>query len=208
MVQEKRIAGIMGGTFNPIHAGHIHIAIAAYKQFHLPEILIMPSGNPSSYKDTQMLASASHRCNMIYLAIKNYSYMKLSTLEIDRQGKTFTSDTLEELKPFYDIIYFIIGADSLFELETWHKAAYVMNHCHFLAANRNQYKRQELFNRIEYLKTTYHAKIDLIETKDYPFSSTDIRDRVSKNKSIDKMVGMEVAQYIKDNKLYESLISK
>lgn len=204
MVQEKRIVGIMGGTFNPIHVGHIQIAIAAYQQFHLPEILIMPSGNPSSYKDTQELASASHRCNMIYLAIKNYSYMKLSTLEINRQGKTFTSDTLEELKPLYDTIYFIIGADSLFALETWHKAAYVMNHCHFLAANRNRHKSQELLNQIEYLKTTYQATIDLIETRHYPFSSTDIRNKVSKNKSIDKMVGAEVAQYIKNHKLYQS----
>lgn len=203
MVQEKRTVGIMGGTFNPIHVGHIQIAIAAYKQLHLPEILIMPSGNPSSYKDTHALASANHRCNMVCLAIKNYPYMKLSTIEIDRQGKTFTSDTLEQLKPFYDTIYFIIGADSLFALETWHKAAYVMNHCHFLAANRNQYKRQELFNRINYLKTMYHAKIDLIETKEYPFSSTDIRNKASENKSIDKMVGAEVARYIKENKLYQ-----
>jgi len=202
MFQKNNIVGIMGGTFNPVHLGHIEIAKAAYHQFNLPEILIMPSGNPSSYKDTNILVSALHRCNMIRLAISSYSYMKLSTMEIERQGKTFTSDTLQELKPLYDTIYFIIGADSLFALETWHNAAYVMKNCHFLAAGRNQYKQQELVDRIQYLKNKYGAEIELIDTHVYPFSSTAIRKRIEENKEIERMVGPMVAQYICTNKLY------
>ena len=112
------IVGIMGGTFNPVHNGHIAIAKAAHEQFNIPYILVMPSYSPA-YKDNSNIVSATHRCNMVSLAIKDYDYMELSTLEIERGGRTYTADTLRLLKDDYDKIYFIIGADSLFTLNTW-----------------------------------------------------------------------------------------
>ena len=77
------IVGIMGGTFNPVHNGHIAIAKAAHEQFNIPYILVMPSYSPA-YKDNSNIVSATHRCNMVSLAIKDYDYMELSTLEIER----------------------------------------------------------------------------------------------------------------------------
>lgn len=197
-----RIIGIMGGTFNPIHEGHVQLAVQAHDQFHLPEILVMPSGNPSSYKDSSDVASAVHRCNMIRLAISGYPFLSLSELEIKRNGPTYTSDTLAVLCEMYDKIYFIIGADSLFALPTWHEAAYVMTHCHLLVANRNQHRISELTDQKLYLESDYHAQIDLLNVPNLPYSSTSIRGRIAAGRSIQNMVAPSVRDYIKKHGLY------
>lgn len=200
----KRIIGILGGTFDPIHLGHLQLAVAAHKQFNIPEILVMPSGNPSSYKDIRHMTSAQDRCNMVQAAIAGYSYMKLSKLEIERPGNTYTSDTLAALAPQYDVIYFIIGADSLFALPTWHEAAYVMSHCRLLAANRNQHKQHEIQAQIAQLENVYQAQISLLNLPDLPYSSTEIRMRAAKGLSIETMVPEAVQTYIQEHRLYIS----
>lgn len=198
----ERIIGIMGGTFNPIHLGHIQIAVKAHEQFNIPHILVMPSGQPSSYKDTSLVVDASHRCAMIELSIKEYPYMSLSTMEIERTGPTFTSDTLKILKNSYDYIYFLIGADSLYALETWHDPEYVMTNCHILAANRDNHTKTQLDNRIEYLKKTYNANISLISMDNVYISSSDIRQRIKQHLPVNNMLNKEAEQYILDNHLY------
>lgn len=196
-----KVVGIMGGTFNPIHLGHIAIAKAAREQFNIPEILIMPSFSPA-YKDTLCIVSPQHRINMINLAIKDYDYMHISTIETDRGGKTYTADTLAEIKEDYDLIYFIIGGDSLFALQNWYKPDYICKHCHLLAANRDNHNSAELIKQKAFLEDTYGAHIDFIKCDDYPFSSTLIRDCIKQCKSIKKYVGEDVADYIISNKLY------
>lgn len=195
------IVGIMGGTFNPVHNGHIAIAKAAHEQFNIPHILVMPSYSPA-YKDNSNIVSAMHRCNMVNLAIKDYDYMTLSTFEIERGGKTYTADTLKLMKDDYDKIYFIIGADSLFTLDTWYKPDYICANCHILAANRDQHPLDELVRQRDYLIDKYNSNIDLIFCDDYPFSSTFIRDEAAAGNDISQFVGNEVAHYIMDNKLY------
>lgn len=111
---DGQTVGILGGTFNPIHNGHIEIARLAHEQFDIPLIYVMPSGNPASYKDVTDVIAASDRCNMVEAAIQQYPFMKLSTMEIERKGYTYTSDTLLEISDKFKSIYFIIGADSLF----------------------------------------------------------------------------------------------
>ncbi len=192
----------MGGSFNPIHNGHIELAKAAKEQFNLEHIFVMPSFNPSSYKDTSELVSAKDRCNMVKLAITDYPYMELSTLEIDRGGRTYTADTLAQLLPDYDYIYFIIGADSLFALDHWYKPDYVMKNCHFLAANRDNHRMDELTKQVDLLHKEYGARIDFIKMSDIPISSSDIRDKVKDGKSILDMVPVKVYDYIKKNNLY------
>ena len=195
------IVGIMGGTFNPVHNGHIAIAKAAHEQFNIPQILVMPSYSPA-YKDNSNIVSARHRCNMVNLAIKDYDYMTLSTFEIERGGKTYTADTLKLMKDDYDKIYFIIGADSLFTLDTWYKPDYICANCHILAANREQHPLDELVRQRDYLIDKYNSNIDLIFCDDSPFSSTFIRDEAAAGNDISQFVGNEVAHYIMDNKLY------
>ncbi len=196
------IVGIMGGTFNPVHNGHIAIAKAAHDQFNIPDILVMPSYSPA-YKDNDSIVSAAHRCNMISLAIKDYDYMQLSTIEIDRRGKTYTADTLRLIKDNYDKIYFIIGADSLYTLDNWYKPDYICAHCHILAANRNSHAVTELIKMRDLLVNKYNASIDFIDCKNYPISSTSIRQMAAAGQNIEPLVGSAVAEYITNNKLYE-----
>lgn len=197
-----KIIGILGGTFNPFHLGHLRLAICAHEQFNIPHITVMPSGQPSSYKDISSIADAKDRCAMINLAIEDYPYMSLSTIEIERAGATYTSDTLQYLKNEYDKIYFIIGADSLFSLDKWHKPEYVMQNCHFIAANRNRHTSDELMDQIEYLHKKYSADIDLLNMDDFPISSSDIRNRIRLGKNVEDMLPEKTLQYIKDNGLY------
>lgn len=201
----ERVITIMGGSFNPIHNGHIALARAAKEQFNLEHILVMPSFNPSSYKDTSELVTPKHRCNMVELAIKDYPYMELSTLEIKRGGKTYTADTLAELKKIYDYIYFIIGADSLFALDHWYKPDYVMKNCHFLAANRDKHRINELMEQANKLKAKYNACINFINMEDVPISSSDIRNRVEADKDISHMVPSNVCDYIYKHGLYKKI---
>ena len=196
-----KIIGIMGGTFNPVHKGHIAIAKAAHEQFNIPHILVMPSYSPA-YKDNSNIVSVTHRCNMIKLAIKKYTYMSLSTFEIERGGKTYTADTLKLMKDDYDKIYFIIGADSLFTLDKWYMPDYICSHCHILAANRDNHSMDELIKQRSILVNKYNASIDFISCPDYPFSSTHVRNEAAAGNDISTFVGKEVAKYITDNGLY------
>lgn len=202
-IMNDNIIGIMGGTFNPVHKGHIAIAMAAHEQYNIPKILVMPSYSPA-YKDNSNIVSVTHRCNMVNLAIKDYDYMTISTFEIERGGKTYTADTLKLMKDKYDKIYFIIGADSLFTLDTWYKPDYICSHCHILAANRNNHSMEELIKQRDTLTDKYNATIDFISSKDYPFSSTYIRNEAATGHDIEPYVGKEVAQYIAVNKLYSN----
>ena len=92
----KSAIGIMGGTFNPFHNGHLQLALQAYRQFELSKVLVMPSGTPA-HKSTKELIAASHRCQMVSGAIADYPYLELSLLEVERKGNTYTSDTLKAL---------------------------------------------------------------------------------------------------------------
>ncbi len=198
-----KIVGIMGGTFNPIHNGHIEMIKAVHRQFNIQKILVMPSGNPA-YKDNSHIVSAIDRCNMVSLAIKEYPYMELSTMEVTRTGNTYTADTLKILNNDYDYIYFIIGADSLFAFDTWYKPEYICSHCHLLAINRDSHSSDELNRQKKYLHDKFGAEIDFVDCSNLPYSSTEIRNRLEQGLDISNYVPADVKSYIYDNQLYNS----
>lgn len=193
---------VLGGTFNPVHKGHIKLAEKAYELYKIP-VLIMPSGDPSSYKK-EVVAPSIHRIEMLKLAIRNYAYMSVSELEINRPGKTYTADTLAELKEAYDQIYFIIGADSFFALSSWYKPDYICMHCKLLVAGRNHYSAEEMQQQKNMLEQRFQAQISFLETKDMPYSSTMIRDSIKNGDDIADMVSPAVKEYIYSNHLYLS----
>ena len=202
--------GIMGGTFNPIHKGHIKLAQAAYEQYHLDKVLFMPAGDPPHKKDAAIV-SAKHRMNMVKLAIEGISYFEPSAIEIEREGYTYTFETLKELQGqnTEDELYFILGGDSLFQIEKWYKPHEIFNRCILLAANSDDVPKDEFLSKIEYSNSKYNADVRPIDTPMMHISSTEIRNALSDNEldtSDDvntKLVDSKVVQYIIKHHLYE-----
>ena len=129
MDRRKRV-GVMGGTFDPVHIVHLILAENALKQFDLDEILMLPNGDPP-HKTGKKITPASHRIAMLRLASEGVAYFRVDDMELRRAGYSYTSVTLKELReahPDTDY-YFIMGGDSVFQIETWHRPEEVMSQC-------------------------------------------------------------------------------
>ena len=198
--------GIMGGTFNPIHNGHIRLADTAYKEFNLDRVWFMPSKIPP-HKDYSTIVDEQHRVNMISLAIKDYDYFTLSELELKRDGITYTSQTLEYLSTEYtdDTFYFIIGSDSLYDLESWNRPHVLFKLAHFVVACRDDIGYKQLDEQCRYLRLKYGAIIDIIHMDKIDISSSFIREKYACNiqfTDYNKYVDERVNNYIISNELY------
>jgi len=200
----KRNIGIMGGTFNPIHNGHLLLAKNTCAKFNLDQILVMPSGHPP-HKDGQDILDVDHRCQMVKLAIQNEPDLIFSDIEIKRDGYSYTADTLADIKDIYNKIYFIIGEDSLFNIQTWFHPEITMNLATLVVAKRDDHLSSEFFDQIKYLEDNYDAHIEVLPNFDCPISSSQIRLNVFNGISIQEMVPKSVEDYIINNKLYLDL---
>lgn len=199
-----RKVGIMGGTFDPIHIGHLMIAEKAREQFHLDEVLFMPSGTPYM-KDIQKVLSGDIRAEMAGLAVEENPFFSVSTIEIEKEGSTYTYETLEALhdKNPNTEYFFILGADSLWSIENWKNPEKIFAGCHILAALRDGRAEEEMEAQAAYLKTKYNADVSLIKTGLMEVSSSMIRDLVKDGHSIRYLVPDAVYDYIIKNKLYK-----
>lgn len=199
----KRI-GISGGTFDPIHYGHLITAEQVREKFSLDKVLFIPSGNPP-HKDSQVVTGANHRFNMVCSAIEGNPYFEVSRVEIDRPGKTYTVDTLEQLKNLMgsqSTLFFIIGADVVADLLTWKEPRKVFGLCEFIAVFRPGYHKEDFYKQIDFLKLEYGAKINITEVPMIEISSTQIRERVKNGLSIRYMTHYGVERYINEHRLY------
>ena len=207
-LKNKKI-GIMGGTFNPIHYGHLILAEEARIYCGLDMILFMPSGQ-SYMKNAEEIVANQFRLTMTGLAIEENKYFQLSTLETDRKGATYTYETLSILKNIYPEceFYFILGADNLFTIENWKHPQKIFDSCKIVAAVRGNKDIQSVEQKAEELSIKYKSDILLLPSRNIEISSTDIRKRLYEGKSIRYLVPDKVYQYIQDNKLYIEKISK
>lgn len=183
--------GILGGTFDPIHMGHLLIADGVRTFLKLDEVLFIPCFLPP-HKSAKNLASAKHRVKMVELAIKDYPYFKISTIEIERGGKSYTIDTLKELHKLYKgkaKFYFIIGSDNLGDLKNWKSIDELKNLCQFVAVARSGYKKR-------------YPGVKILNLPTLPISSTDIRLLIRNGKPIEYLVPSKVKRYIYKNRLY------
>jgi len=200
----KRI-GIMGGTFDPVHNGHLLLGRQAYEEFGLDEIWYMPSHIPPHKKDHK-ITSAEDRIEMLHLALKGIPYCVVSEFEMQREGNTYTAHTLELLQKEYpeNHFYFIIGADSLFQIERWYHPEKVMALTTLLVSGREYEGSERTFDeQIEYLTEKYSAKIHPMRDEEVDIASADIRKRISENKDITKDVPKAVVEYILTRGLYK-----
>ena len=195
--------GIMGGTFNPIHFGHLLLAETAFHQFNLDEILIMPTKNPY-YKKISNSVTEEDRVAMVELAIEDNVHFQLSKEELNIEGTTYTVETLSHLRvkhPGYEY-YFIMGADSLFHIETWKDPEIIFSLSTLVCAVRDEYDHDDLEKkRIELGEKG--ADIVLLNMPEINISSSDIRKRVGQKLPISSLVPDDVAKYIRQEHLYE-----
>lgn len=197
--------GIMGGTFNPIHIGHLIAAEEVSVKMGLDNIIFIPTGNPP-HKNKNIILPALHRLEMVNLAIKNNDKFQISEMEINREGKTYTYDTLLELHNLYSDseLFFIIGYDTLKELGTWRSIGEVCKLCSFIVVNRNN-DRGDMEKSIKENKEKYNAKIHIVDIPNIEVSSTDIRSRKEAGESIKYLVPESVENYIIKNDLYSEV---
>lgn len=197
--------GIMGGTFNPIHFGHLFLAENAYEQLGLDKVWFIPSKNPPHKRKPEDITE-QQRIDMIQLAIQENPHFELSTLELEREGITYTADTMKILREQNPDIayYFIIGADSLFLMDQWYQPQVIFDNCAIAAANRDNADQSALEKQVQLLKKQFNANIILIDMPTMQVSSCNIRERVAERKSIRYYLPGSVREYIESKHLYRT----
>lgn len=198
--------GIMGGTFDPIHNGHIMLGKYAYEKFNLDEVWFLPNGSPPHKLKETIESEVMHRIAMVLAAIEETDYFKLSLYEAKRKEISYSYQTMEHFKKEYpgDDFYFIIGADSLFSIDEWKYPKRLLSTCNILVAYRNDMDtEEEMYCQIKQLCEKYKATIELLKTPLCSVSSSEIRLRVKNGQAIINLVPKKVADYIKTYKLFK-----
>lgn len=195
--------GLLGGTFNPIHMAHLILAETALEMAGLDEVLFIPTGC-SYMKDSEEILPAKDRIRMTGMAIEDNPKFALSTIETEREGDSYTCDTILELKKRYpeQEYYLILGADSLFMMEKWKDPETIFQNCTILAAVRGDKKMDAMEEKAAELKEKYGAQITLLTMDSVEISSSLVREKIAAGKSIRYMLPEKVREYILKNKLY------
>jgi len=193
--------GIMGGTFDPIHFGHLAVAEFVRLKFDLEKVVFVPAFCPP-HKITNNITAAEHRFAMVSAAIAGNAHFEASKIEIGNNCPTYAGDTIRAFKEMYDNqseIYFITGLDAVLTIINWDKSKTYPGLCHFIAAARPGYNREEIEKRIPHAFRPY---VTIIEEPELSISSTEIRHRVKTDQPIDNMVPKVVMDYIYRMGLY------
>jgi nicotinate-nucleotide adenylyltransferase len=216
---KKRI-GIFGGTFNPIHLGHVKAAVEVQNIFALDKVLFIPSHIPP-HKGSSDMAAPLHRLEMVKLAIASYPQFIPSAMEIEADGKSYSILTLSKLKKRYPDawIFFILGIDAFLEIDTWRDYKKVLEQCHFIVISRPGYHLEDAKNvlggkhktRMQWVSDSERIKeevfercrIFLLSIPTLDLSSCEVRRRIKHRESIAGQVAEPVEAYINKNKLYQ-----
>ncbi len=197
--------GIMGGTFDPIHKGHVMMGLAAKEQFGLDNVLFMPTGTPA-YKlgQRQTITEGIHRAAMVQLAIGRYEGLELSDMELKRAGNTYTSDTLLALRqaePDTEY-YYIVGADSLDYMDRWHCPDIIFQNAVILAAGRCTQTTSSFLQTMAFLREKYQADIRILDMPLVPVSSSMLREGLMQGEDLSEWLCADVLEYIDSHGLY------
>jgi nicotinate-nucleotide adenylyltransferase len=186
--------GVMGGTFDPIHYGHLVAASEAASAFELDKVLFVPTGEPWQ---KQAITDAEHRLAMTKLAIDGNPLFEISTVDVRRAGPTYTIDTLRDIhesNPEADV-FFITGADSIAQIDSWKNSSQIWPLAHFVGVTRPGHSLE--------VPKSATGEVSLLEIPALAISSTDIRARVEAGKPIDYLLPNSVIDYIHANHLYQ-----
>jgi nicotinate-nucleotide adenylyltransferase len=200
---EKVKIGVLGGTFDPVHLGHIGMADEARKALDLAEVVFVPAGQPVG-KSARRVTPAGQRIEMLRLAVIGRPYLKISSLEIERPGPSYTVDTLDAIGKRYGgkaAIYFILGWDSLAQLPAWHEPGRIVAMCSLVVVPRPGHSRPDL-KALGQKLPGISKKVILLDKPQLDVSSTEIREKTARRETIDGLVPPLVAEYIKKHRLY------
>lgn len=195
--------GILGGTFNPIHNGHLILAETARSFCALDEVLLLPSGC-SYMKDPSEILPGAVRLEMARLAALENPGFQVSAIEVERKGNSYTCETLQQLKRLNpdSELYYIVGADTLFHMDKWRNPEEIFGASVILAAVRDGWQDESLKEKVRYLTERYHADIRLLPSLHIEISSTEIRNRCRKKQSIRYLVPETVRAFLEQNAYY------
>lgn len=196
--------GILGGTFDPIHNGHIYLAREAYTKLGLDEVLLIPACVPP-HKIGLDVAPARDRYMMALLATEGEKYIKVSDIELKRTGISYTYDTIVELKQLYPDyeFYFIVGGDTVPQLHSWSRIRILLEMVTFVAIGRSGYS--DVINKAaNELGDIVYDKVKMLDTREFSVSSTEIRNRIRQRRSLIGLVPEIVQEYIYVNGLYHT----
>ena len=190
--------GILGGSFDPIHNGHLNMALKSYEQYHLDEIWLIPNGN-APHKDSDKMADASHRLAMCQLVAKEYPFIKTCDIEIISAEYSYTYITVTKLREMYPEheFYFIMGADSLDYFDKWRKPEIIASVCKILVINRDEFSEEDMEVKIRRINALFPADIQIVHCPKVDISSTELRQEMDANE-----VPSAVFAYICEHGLY------
>ena len=197
---------ILGGSFDPIHLGHLSIARAAMEELDLDRVLLMPA-RVSPFKQGKKRASDRDRIVMAELAAKTMDGAVVSTWEMDREQVSYTFDTLDILSREHpeNAYVFLMGTDSFLQLDTWYRGEEMLRRFTFGLAPRPGFRAEEYEEKLEGYRARYGAHVTVLKNEPVPVSSTEIRARAAEGKSLEGMVPKSVEQYIYEHKLYQKV---
>ncbi|MCI8867401.1 MAG: nicotinate-nucleotide adenylyltransferase [Anaerotignum sp.] len=205
--QDCKSIAIMGGTFDPIHNGHLVTAEAVRHRFKVDRVVFIPTGRPAHKTDKQVTHN-EHRYLMTVLATMRNENFDVSRIEIDRPGITYTIDTIKALKKICrpDVrLYFITGADAIHQIMSWKEPERLLTLCDFVAVTRPGYRKNQMFEEIGEIREKFASRIHYMEVPALAISSSDIRERARKGEPIKYLLPQEVEDYIHKFKLYQNM---
>jgi len=200
-VENRQRIGVLGGTFDPVHNGHLHIADALRTALDLDGVLWVPAGRPP-HKSDQIVSSDHDRLAMLDLALAGSATDEISTIDIDRSGPSYTADTLEILAEHFPTagLYFLMGEDSLRDLPTWHQPERILRVAELAVAGRPGVETD--LESLEFQVPGVRKRVHVVPTEEIAISSSEIRRRVKENQSIRGLVPASVEAYIQEHGLY------
>lgn len=195
--------GIFGGTFDPIHNGHLYIAYEAERQLGLDKVIIIPSGTPP-HKKSSKVTDANVRLEMVKIAAKRYVNFEVDDYEVKKEGRSYTCETLKHYREVYkdSELYFILGADSLINIDTWKNVDEIVSYATLIVFKRPGYKSSDIKDKIEEVEKKYGCKIIFLDLLNLEISSTDIKNRLNRHERVDFFMEDDVLKFINDKKIY------
>lgn len=193
---------MFGGSFNPVHNGHINICEWCQEEYNFDEVLLIPTNIPP-HKVANDMASGQDRINMLKLATYGLDYVTISDIELLETGVSYTYLTIDKLKQIYknDALYLIIGSDMLFMFDKWVNYEQILENVTLITGARHENEYQKLLDKKDSFGK-YKDKIDIINLDIKDISSTDIREIIKSNILIEEKISIEVFDYIKEKNLY------